>query len=80
MAKFTLDTNDIHACIELASDGLGMHLHSQEKLELIHKIMYAVAEATQQPNIAHQLENAKDCQYSVHLNTHRSAVWSMKKA
>lgn len=73
MAQFTLDANDIQTCIELASDGLSMHLHSQEKLDLIHKIMYAVAEATQHPNIACSLENPKHCQYSVRLNTHRGS-------
>lgn len=72
MAQFTLNTNDIQACIELASDGLVLHLHNQEKLDLIHKIMYAVAEATQHPNIANSLGTARNCQYSVHLNKHRS--------
>ena len=71
MANFTLSIRDLEACIEIASDGLAMHLDNQEKLEVIHKIMYAVAEATQSPHIPCHQKNTSDNQYSVHLNTHR---------
>ena len=68
MAQFTLNFDDIQACIELASDGIEMHLHSQEKLDVIHKVMYAIAQASQQPNINRTLESKQQHKYTVQLN------------
>ena len=68
MAQFTLNFDDIQACIELASDGIEMHLHSQKKLDTIHKVMYAIAKASQQPSINHTLETNQQRAYTVQLN------------
>ena len=45
MEQFTLNSDDIKACIELAADGVNLHLSDQQKIDVIHKVMYAVAEA-----------------------------------
>ena len=47
MEPFTLNSDDIKACIELAADGVNLHLSDQGKIDVIHKVMYAVAEAVQ---------------------------------
>ena len=47
MEHFTLSSDDIKACIELAADGVNVHLSDQGKIDVIHKVMYAVAEAAQ---------------------------------
>lgn len=80
MAQFTLNFDDIQACIELASDGIEMHLHSQEKLDTIHKVMYAIAKASQQPNINRTLETKQQSQYTVQLNIQANIQLTTLKA
>ena len=45
MEQFTLNSDDIKACIELAADGVNLHLSDQQKIDVIHKVTCAVAEA-----------------------------------
>lgn len=69
MQHFTLNNDDIKACIELASDGINMHLQDQSKLDVIHKVIYAVADAAQNTNnINAQLKPHQPYQYTICLN------------
>ena len=69
MDHFLLNNNDIQACIELACDGVNLHLQDQSKLDVIHKIMYAVATAAQSNhNITAQLEENYPYQYVLNLS------------
>lgn len=66
--QLPLTSDDIQACIELASDGISLHLKEQDKLDLIHRVMYAVAEAAQNnQSLMAQLENDASKQYCVYL-------------
>ena len=68
MDHITLNKDDIRACLELASDGVNLHLQDQSKLDVIHKIMYAVADAVQNDQaVVAKLESGAACQFSVRV-------------
>lgn len=69
MNHFTLNNDDIKTCIELACDGVNIHLQDQSKLDVIHKIMYAVAEAAQSDQaVATHLKANQVTQYAIRIN------------
>ena len=68
MDHFTLDSDDIKACLELACDGVNLHLQNQNKLDVIHKLMYAVADAVQKDQqLVELLEGVEDCGFSIRI-------------
>ena len=70
MDHFTLNNDDIKACIELACDGVNLHLQDQDKIEVIHKIMYAIATAAQNNHIVtSQLAEQGFYQYSIYVQS-----------
>ena len=68
MDHFTLNHDDIQACIELACDGINLHLNDQNKVDVIHKIMYAVATAAQNNQaIMTKLDTKQIYQYTINI-------------
>ena len=68
MKPFTLTNDDINSCIELASDGINIYLADQSKIDLIHKIMYAIAETAQHnQQLKSQLEPTKSSQFTIQI-------------
>ena len=66
MDHLTLNDDDIKACLELACDGINLHLHDQSKLDVIHKLMYAIANSVQNDQtLTKQLATNKTRQYTV---------------
>ena len=81
MKFWDLSNEDIQSCIELACDGVNIHiqdtqsesgafidLNKQKTAEVIHKVMYAITEAVQNNPVAvNQLESNQACQFRLHL-------------
>ena len=68
MKHLTFDFNDITSCIELACDGVNLHQQDQNKLEVIHKIMYALAEDA----LNNQAMMAQDHQFTIRLERQKT--------
>lgn len=72
MQQLPLSSDDILSCIELASDGVNLHLENQDKLDLIHRIMYAIAEsAHSNQTLSAQLGSNQSAQYLIYLQNVR---------
>ena len=68
MKTFTLNSDDLTSCIEMACDGINVHLGDQSKMDVIHKIMYAIAETAQNnPRVCAQLESTQMHRYTLAL-------------
>ena len=68
MKQFTLNSNDLQSCVELAADGVNLHLCDQPTLDIIHKVMYAIAEAAQNSHaVTGQLELNQTFEYRLYL-------------
>lgn len=81
MDHFTLNNNDLKACIELAADGVNLHLQDQSKLEVIHKVMYAIATAAQNnQTITKQLEVEQKLQYTIQINSQTKVFPKYRKS
>ena len=67
MEQFTLNGEDIQACIELAADGVNVHLSDQGKIDVIHKVMYAVAEAAHNQKLIEDVAQNLPMDYVLYL-------------
>ena len=71
MDHLTLNNDDIKACLELACDGINLHLHDQNKLDVIHKIIYAVADTMKNnQGLETQFETFQTYQLSIRVQVH----------
>lgn len=71
MKPLTLTNQDIQTCIELASDGINIHIEDQNKIDVIHKVMYAIAQATQHNHsLKTQLESEQLNLFTIRINNY----------
>ena len=68
MLHCTLNHDDVQLCVDLACDGVNVHLNEQSTLDVIHKVMYALTEAVQNNQaVVTQLQSKQACQFKLHL-------------
>lgn len=71
-----LSKEDVQSCIELACDGVTVHLKStnteQKAADVIHKVMYAITDVAQNnPAVVSELASNQTCQFRLRLQVLR---------